>query len=75
MALVTPNPLKAVANLLSQFTTLQSKLSAAVEAIRTRRAARLESIAALEAEVAECDLVAKQAENAITGINKLLAGE
>lgn len=69
------NPLKQVGTLLAQFTTLQAKLSAAVDAIKARRQARLENIAALEAEVAECDAVAKQAQNAITGINKLLAGE
>ncbi len=81
MSLIS-NPLKQVSNLLGQFTTLQTKLSAAVEAIRARRAAHLQSIEelknsiiAVDEKIAECDLVAKQAENAITGIDKLLSGE
>ena len=69
------NPLKTVGALLGQFTTLQAKLSAAVEAIKARRTARLESIRALQCEVAECEAVCTQAENAITGIDKLLSGK
>ncbi len=69
------NPLRTVSALLSQFTILQDKLTAAVEAIRARRAARLVAITALETEVAECEAVCKQAENAIAGIDKLLSGK
>lgn len=68
------NPLKQVGNLLGQFTGLQDKLSEAVVAIRTRRAARLDTIQVLQSEVTECEAVCKQAENAITGIDKLLSG-
>jgi len=75
MAIVNVNPLKAVSALLGQFTVLQTKLEKAVEAIRLRRALRVDSINVLQAEVAECDVVAEQAENAIRGINKLLSGK
>lgn len=68
------NPLKQVSNLLGQFTGLQDKLSAAVVAIRTRRAARLDTIQVLQSEVTECEAVCQQAENAIAGIDKLLSG-
>lgn len=74
-ALPTMNPLKQVSNLLSQFTGLQLKLEKAIEVIRARRDARRAAIQSLEAEVAECDRVQEQAENAVRGIVKLLNGE
>jgi len=69
------NPLRKVATLLGQFTTLQDGLKAAVEKIRDRRNGQMESIAALNAQVAKCDSVEQQAVNAIKGIDKLLGGE